>query len=152
MNKEVLKLALEALINHEGNYELKKAGAARSHKAITAIKQALEQPVQEFVCSTGLCHYRKPQQEPVAWKWHQAPVKTSWGDEMVVADLAIDKDHTVSVYCERNQTAKVEAMFTPPAAQRPWVGLTDEEREKIALEVPMDAVCITEAKLKELNT
>jgi hypothetical protein len=37
---------------------------------------------------------------------------------MVVADLAIDKDHTVSVYCERNQTAKVEAMFTPPAAQR----------------------------------
>jgi hypothetical protein len=51
-----------------------------------------------------------------AWKWHQAPVKTSWGDEMVVADLAIDKDHTVSVYCERDQTAKVEAMFTTPAA------------------------------------
>jgi len=24
-------------------------------------------PAQEFVCSTGLCHYRKPQQEPVAW-------------------------------------------------------------------------------------
>ena len=33
-----------------------------------------------------------------------------------------------------------------------WVGLTDEEREEIALEVPMDAVLITEAKLKELNT
>lgn len=53
------------------------------------------------------------QNEPVAWKWHQAPVKTSWGDGMVVADLAIDKDHTVSIYCERDQTAKVEAMFTP---------------------------------------
>jgi hypothetical protein len=51
----------------------------------------------------------------VAWKWHQAPVKTSWGHGMVVADLAIDKDNTVSVYCERDQTAKVEAMFTPPA-------------------------------------
>ena len=37
------------------------------------------------------------------------------------------------------------------AAQRPWVGLTEEEREEIALEVPMDAVCITEAKLKEKN-
>ena len=37
-------------------------------------------------------------------------------------------------------------------AQRTWVGLTDEEREEIALEVPMDAVCITEAKLKEKNT
>jgi hypothetical protein len=55
--------------------------------------------------------------EPVQdWKWHQAPVKTSWGHDMVVADLAIDKDNTVSVYCERDQTAKVEAMFTPPAA------------------------------------
>jgi hypothetical protein len=50
-------------------------------------------------------------QEPVAWKWHQAPVKTSWGHDMVVADLAIDKDNTVSVYCERDQKAKVEAMF-----------------------------------------
>jgi len=36
---------------------------------------------------------------------------------MVVADLAIDKDNTVSVYCERDQTTKVEAMFNPPAAQ-----------------------------------
>jgi hypothetical protein len=35
--------------------------------------------------------------------------------------------------------------------KRPWVGLTDEERKEIALEVPMDAVCITEAKLKEKN-
>lgn len=52
-----------------------------------------------------------PVQEPMAWKWHQAPVKTSWGHQMVVADLAIDKDHTVSIYCERDQKAKVEAMF-----------------------------------------
>jgi hypothetical protein len=56
-----------------------------------------------------------PPAAPVAWKWHQAPFKTSWGHEMVVADLAIDKDNTVSVYCERDQTAKVEAMFNPPA-------------------------------------
>jgi hypothetical protein len=49
--------------------------------------------------------------------WHQAPVKTQWGHNMVVADLAIDKDHTVSIYCEKDQTAKVEAIFTPPAAQ-----------------------------------
>jgi hypothetical protein len=71
-----------------------------------------------------------PQQEakdePVAWKWHQAPIKTSWGDEMVVADLAIDKDNTVSIYCERDQTAKVEAMFTSPQ-RKP---LTDEEIKK----------------------
>ena len=36
-------------------------------------------------------------------------------------------------------------------AQRTWVGLTEEERQDIALEVPMDAVFITEAKLKEKN-
>ena len=48
-------------------------------------------------------------QEP--WVWQQAPIKTQWGHDMVVADLAIDKDHTVSVYCERDQTEKVEAMF-----------------------------------------
>ena len=39
---------------------------------------------------------------------------------------------------------------TPP--QRTWVGLSDEERQEIALEVPIDAVLITEAKLKEKNT
>jgi len=36
--------------------------------------------------------------------------------------------------------------------QRTWVGLTDEERQDIATEVPIDAVFITEAKLKEKNT
>jgi hypothetical protein len=35
--------------------------------------------------------------------------------------------------------------------ERTWVGLTDEEREEIALEVPIDAVFMTEAKLKEKN-
>ena len=51
----------------------------------------------------------EPVQEP--WVWQQAPIKTQWGHDMVVADLAIDKDHTVSVYCERDQTARVEAVF-----------------------------------------
>ena len=44
-------------------------------------------------------------------KWQQAPVKTQWGDDMVVASVAIDNDHTVCLYCERDQTTKVEAMF-----------------------------------------
>jgi len=35
--------------------------------------------------------------------------------------------------------------------KKEWVGLTDEEREEIALELPIDAVRITEAKLKEKN-
>ena len=42
-------------------------------------------------------------------------------------------------------------LYTHPQ-QRTWVGLTDEEIQEIALELPMDAVRITEAKLKEKNT
>lgn len=57
-------------------------------------------------------------------KWQQAPVKTQWGDDMVVASVAIDKDHTVCLYCERDQTPKVDVMF----AQRTWVGLTDDDK------------------------
>ena len=54
-------------------------------------------------------------------KWQQAPVKTQWGDEMVVASVAIDNDHTLSLYCERDQTPKVDAML---AQRKP---LTDKE-------------------------
>jgi hypothetical protein len=55
-------------------------------------------------------------------EWQQAPVKTQWGDDMVVASVAIDKDHTVCLYCERDQASKVEAMFAlaeQPAQQEP---------------------------------
>ena len=86
-------------------------------------------------------------------KWQQAPVRTTWGDEMVVASVAIDKDHTVCLYCERDQTPKVDAMF----AQRTWVGLTDEDIE-IAFDDTQegggfdDFARAIEAKLKEKNT
>jgi len=95
MSREALKLALDDLM---AEYCMERTSFARRVDEI--FKQALAAPVQ-----------------PVAWKWHQAPVKTSWGPDMVVADLAIDKDNTVSVYCERDQTAKVEAMFNPPAQE-----------------------------------
>jgi hypothetical protein len=79
---------------------------------------------------------------------------------MVVADLAIDKDNTVSVYCERDQTTKVVAMFTPPAAQRQWVWLTDEQKCELVEMTDSDPqphhlrelIDVTEAKLKEKNT
>ena len=47
------------------------------------------------------------------------------------------------------QAARDALKSLPP--QRTWVGLSDEERQEIALEVPIDAVFITEAKLKEKN-
>ena len=36
--------------------------------------------------------------------------------------------------------------------KKEWLGLTNEERQDIALEVPIDAVFITEAVLKDKNT
>jgi len=85
-------------------------------------------------------------------KWQQAPVKTQWGDDMVVASVAIDNDHTLSLYCERDQAPKVEAMF----AQRTWVGLTNDEKHQLndALNLHgrfpiIDAI---ESKIKEKNT
>jgi len=137
---EALRLALEALENmanirdcqREKGYPLSDADK-RMQEAITAIKAALE-----------------AKDEPVVWKWHQAPVKTSWGDGMVVSDLAIDKDHTASIYCERDQTTKVEAMFTQP--QRTWVGLTNQELADCWDTIPERAMRRVEAKLKEKNT
>lgn len=91
-------------------------------------------------------------------KWQQAPVKTQWGDEMVVASVAIDKDHTLDLYCEREQIHKVEIMF----AQRTWVGLTTEEVQHIGATYTdepwggdgwsVDFATAIADKLKEKNT
>ena len=88
--------------------------------------------------------------DEIKLKWQQAPVKTQWGDEMVVASVAIDKDHTVCLYCEREQTPKVDAMF----AQRTWVGLTDEEEVELweSTDSDWELMKRVEAKLKEKNT
>ena len=155
MKDEALKLALEALesvlANHNG------APVLPWIEARDAIKQALAAPVyvKTFHGGKPWPLHPEPVQEPLAWKWHQAPVKTSWGHDMVVADLAIDKDNTVSVYCERDQITKVEAMFTPPAAQRQWTGLTDDEIDDLyqgAGKNDLKRAREIEAKLKEKNT
>jgi ABC-type bacteriocin/lantibiotic exporter with double-glycine peptidase domain len=117
---------LEALLLSMGLTHLIVYGDAE--KAITNLQKALANEALERMADNarelGL-DYEPAQQEPVALKWQQAPVKTQWGDEMVVASVAIDNDHTVCLYCERDQTSKVDAMF----AQRTWVGLTIEDKK-----------------------
>jgi hypothetical protein len=83
-------------------------------------------------------------------KWQQAPVKTQWGDDMVVASVAIDKDHTLSLYCERDQTPKVDVMF----AQRTWVGLTEQDLDylcNLAYTGDEEFALAVQAKLMEKN-
>jgi hypothetical protein len=51
----------------------------------------------------------QPEPEPVAW--YPAPVKTEWGENMVMTELAISDNHTVDIYCEADQVKKVEEML-----------------------------------------
>jgi hypothetical protein len=102
-------------------------------------------PAQEIVCSTGLCHYK-----PAA---AVQPLPCGVGGGLVAIKTLLSRDPCVHANIAIEMLDAI--LKEHPAAQRPWVGLTDEERTKIRREhyartLPlMDAV---EAKLKELNT
>ena len=147
MTQEAMKLALEALQGvlddspkvleasiSGGLYEV-----VQCREAITAIKEALAQP----------------EQEPVAWKL--LPRETT--REMLEAmdecstegyDERLYAGHAASVY----MAAWDEAPTTP---QRTWVGLTDEERFKVAEQTGcmsadwLDVVKATETALQIKN-
>jgi hypothetical protein len=93
---EALKQALEAIQSDLGTYNI--PPTSKMLEAITAIKQALEQPVQE----------------PVAW----ADMGTRDVDNDVGLSWTPGYFHT-------------QPLYTTPPAQRPWVGLTDEETETL---------------------
>jgi hypothetical protein len=167
MSKEALRIALEALEYWDVHGKLHQP----TEEAITAIKQALEQPVQEFVCSTGLCHY-KPKAADL-----QAELDVTNKQVEILSDALAESRREVAalkavqepvgrVCFEGDEVAWTDEppesgtllYTTPPAAQRPWVGLTNEER--LALEYtpqgvkrsPIGMSFAIEANLKELNT
>jgi hypothetical protein len=86
-------------------------------------------------------------------EWNKAPVKTQWGHDMMEASVAIDKDHTLSLYCERDQTEKVPKVLRPK-----WKSLTKRELERLILDghcrwwKAEDYIKAVQAMLKEKNT
>jgi hypothetical protein len=92
----------------------------KANKAVTILREALEQPVQETV-ACRFCHSKKG-----CWAWQCY----SCGE---IDDVQ------------------------QPAAQRPWVGLTDEEiaqgnkKSWVTEQAWQSAVWWAEAKLKEKN-
>lgn len=84
--------------------------------------------------------------------WNKAPVKTQWGHDMVETCVALDKDHTLSLYCERDQTDKVQKALKPK-----WKNLTKREIESLVLDGDTywwsaeDYIKQVQAKLKEKN-
>jgi hypothetical protein len=124
---EALDLALEALEGNTTNPVIDPDQAAIEDQAITAIKQARSAPVQ-----------------PVAWRWKNNG-EDKWLNEYTYLDRG---GPDCPEQCEPLYT-------TPPAAQRPFVGLTDEEIEDIVDEcdgVGWDVAQAIKAKLKEKNT
>ena len=103
MSREAMKLALEALKNFE------KAGLATltTIDAITALKQALEQP----------------EPAPVAW--------------IINHDLEEVRRHgrRALVLHSKPITNGIETpLYTTPPQRKPWVGLTEQEHTDIAVE------------------
>ena len=84
----------------------------------------------------------QPEPKPVAWMLTELD-----GTPLIDCGDLVVKQRPVLV----SDKTDCIPLYTAPS-QREWVGLTDDERKEIALEVPMDAVCITEAKLKKKNT
>ena len=101
-----------------------------------------------------------PVQEPVAWTAREL--------ELIDGMIRVQLDHAERCDSIANRTMaekqkcwdleRVAVLhkirFTPPAAQRQWVGLTDEDWEKIAEMNSSfeDIVAAVEATLKEKNT
>jgi hypothetical protein len=88
-----------------------------------------------------------PVQEPVATVWQQ--VETGRNRVTMTGDITD---------CDASWVKAADLYTTPPAAQRQWVGLTDNEVESTFHEVDEDGIGLfslcraIEAKLKEKNT
>ena len=137
MNREALKLALEALIGAraflESDTPVEIWGV--NDQAITAIKEALAQP----------------EQEPIGWLDSNDKLA-----EFMHKDLKAEHDKRDS---STPRYFQIPVYTTPP--QRTWVGLTDEEVAEVAIKSqdgisPHDDTLrfarAIEAKLKEKNT
>ena len=103
--------SLKELVPDESDYAPAIQGQRkRQEKAITAIKQARSAPVQE----------------PVAWMYE---------DMMGLVGVRVQKEKPIVV-----RPVTPLCLCTPPAAQRQWTGLTDEQVELVAKWLETQAV------------
>ena len=154
-NIETMKLALEAL---ELSHPRFGVGTAIHIKAVATLRQAIEK------CLANDALEKKAENARELGLDYE-PVATNDTSQERVDEMLKQRHEPCGLECDCTDVCKQEnykALWQQMCercdeldkglAQRTWVGLTEEERQDIALEVPMDAVLITEAKLKEKNT
>ena len=132
MEREALKLALEAA--EIGLANLTSYQSAPIGPSIHEYGQAVRALIEVREAKKALA---QPAQEPVAWRW--GIKKLNGGYEWRYA-------------LHKTQEDAIPLYAAPP--QREWVGLTDEDKQKLAAaQFGWEDLCLAvEAKLKEKNT
>lgn len=120
-DREALQIAFNALvaIDRETPYPI----AKHAIMCINAVFNTQAQPEQENIsrckqCGgalpvtgaldrTGECDCIGQLKVISTIAWFNAPIKTEWGEDMMCASVSIDKNHTLTLYCERSQIHKV---------------------------------------------
>lgn len=119
-------------------------------------------PMYGYAAEGTVSVYTTPpaaQPAPVPKGWKLVPIKMT--DEMLTAakNQAIKTGFMTLIWeaaVEAAPEQKDGLLSTPPAAQRQWVGLTDEEHDEIIKQcAPLDSryvAAIVESRLREKNT
>ena len=157
---EALKMALEALEGMTIKGRVPPTGivfskAKAAHAALREALAAQPAPVQGDMPKIGCvnhdcekCKAIAAQQEPVAWG--------NLANWCLDSDRVLITDKTEAEKYRRDVYDLTPLYTTPPAARRPWVGLTAEEWREVWLsheaQTPTTFAEDIEAKLKEKNT
>jgi hypothetical protein len=139
--------------DNEREMDLALAEAEQENRLLRARNERLERELAENARELGLDYEPAPVQ-PVADQAFLERVLAAMEGVIDVADRATDEFDAL-----RSCVVDLTVMLhTPPAAQRQWVGLTDEEIEQgckeswVTEQAFQSAVWWAEAKLKEKNT
>ena len=147
MSKEALKLALKALEVATTPFAKDRQEVLRAQ---AALREALAEPTSADYAmgyAEGFNDACKPaQQEPVAWMFQHEETGRMMCVDAQQVEWGLEKFNP--------RLKKIAPLYTSPPAQRPWVGLTDEEAQWLYdnCRTPSNLIDMTEAKLKELNT
>jgi hypothetical protein len=179
--KDTIDMAREARLERNGYWEFDMNRLKAFKALVRADERALAAPVQEPVAFNEELHQERerrqqleaelmrmqgrelklqmalnapaaPVQEPVAWS-------VTWGG-LHCGNFYLRKSDAIEHHKRRSlkypdEKREVVALYTtPPAAQRQWVGLTDEEIIKATQNIAgrKNIAQAIEAKLKEKNT